>query len=105
MAAGDPWTQEEELIACSANWGELPAVARALGRTPGAVAARRCRLGAGPPKRDWAPEEDETLDRLLADGASVDEAVAVLGRSLPAAYARRHVRRAAGEDLVDERTR
>ena len=105
MAAGEPWTQEEEVIACSATWGCLPEVARTLGRSVGAVAARRCKLGAGPPKRAWPAEDDAALDRLLADGASVEEAVAVLGRSMPAAYARRHVRRAAGEDLLDERCR
>lgn len=105
MAAGEQWTQEDELIACSATWGGLPAVARALGRSVGAVAARRCKLGAGPPKRVWVVSDDETLDRLLAAGASIEEAGAVLGRSLPAAYARRHVRRAAGEDLGDVSTR
>ena len=46
-----PWDLVEIHIACQAERGEIPAVARLLDRTVASVASLRFRHRAGPPKR------------------------------------------------------
>ena len=60
-----------------------------LRRTVQSVVSKRFRLGAGPPKRKWSAEEDVRLDRIVADGGSVEDAARALGRSRGSAYLRR----------------
>ena len=96
-----PWDLVEIHIACQAERGEIPAVARQLKRTVSSVVSLRCRHRAGPPKRPWEPEEDEAVDCFVLSGVHVQAAAKELGRTRDAAYKRRRVRRALGEEVPD----
>ena len=96
-----PWDLVEIHIACQAERGEIPAVARQLKRTVSSVVSLRLRHRAGPPKRPWKPNEDETVDRSVLSGVHVQDAAKELGRSRVAAYKRRRVRRAMGEEVPE----
>ena len=101
MAGGRLWELAEEEIARRATWGELPALARQLGRSIQAIAGKRLKLGAGPAKRPWSIEEDREADRIIADGGGLADVAGALGRTRRSAALRRHTRRAAGEELGD----
>ena len=96
-----PWDLVEIDIACRAKRGEIPAVARRLDRTVASVTSLRCKHRAGPPKRPWEPEEDKSVDFLVLSGVHVQAAAKELGRSRVAAYKRRGVRRAMGEEVPE----
>ena len=95
------WDPVEIDIACRAKRGEIPAVALLLDRTVASVASLRCRHRAGPPKRPWEPEEDEAVDCFVLSGVHVQAAAKELGRSRDAAYKRRCIRRAMGEEVPE----
>ena len=99
MAGGRLWELDEEELARTATRGELPAIARSLGRTTQAVAAKRLKLHAGPPKRGWSLGEDVRHDRIITNGGTIPDVARALGRSRRSVNLRRHTRRAAGEDI------
>ena len=105
MAGGRLWSLEEQDLARRATWGELPMVARALGRSVQAIAGKRLKMRAGPPKQIWSIEEDREADRIIADGGGLADVAGALGRTRRSAALRRYTRRAAGEELGDVSTR
>lgn len=96
-ASATPWTAEEDAILRAAVTsrrlrGSIPwdKVARATGRTRGAVHARARRLGLALPGRPWTAEEDAYLLREWADNR-----MRTLQEHLPSRSARAILHRAA----------
>ena len=91
-----PWEPEELARIRDIARGDIARVARELGRSRLSVESARWRLGVGVRKYAWSPEEDVFLDRLVADGGSVENAAAAIGRSRLSAYMRRDKRKGRG---------
>ena len=94
-----PWEDWEVERIRDIPRGEIPRVARELRRSFQSVTSKRHRLGIGPPKRTWSPDEDAILDSVVAAGGRIEDAAGSMGRSRDSAYKRRRTRRATGDDL------
>lgn len=83
----EPYTPEDDakMLEAYADGVSLDEIAFRMGRTRKSIASRLCRIRPAELKmsraRPWAPEDDETIQRLRSQGKSLRQIGAVIQRS------------------------
>ena len=93
------WSPDEIEAIRTLPAGGIAELARRLGRSRYAILSMRHRRGFATRLPRWTDAERETLDRMVAAGATVSDAAAALGKARDAAYLRRRRARRRGVEV------